>query len=56
MLTVRNGNAIVSMSPRFSPKQDEKITIRATVKDHSQYNGERQTKVQRVALLEAATH
>jgi hypothetical protein len=48
------GNVIVSKSPSFSAEKGEAITIRATVKEHSEYKGVRQTIVQRVAVQEVA--
>src|ERR1700748_513259 len=43
------GNAVVSMSGAFNPKVGENLRIKATVKEHTVYKGEHQTKVQRVA-------
>lgn len=48
------GNAIVSKSSSFAAAKGDAFTIRATVKEHSSYNGERQTLVQRVKVLRAA--
>lgn len=42
-----HGNQIVSKSPNFRPTVGETITLRATVKEHSEYRGIKQTVVQR---------
>lgn len=56
IITMRDsaGNAIVSKSSSFRAEKDEAFTIRATVKEHGEYNGEKQTIVQRVAILKQA--
>jgi len=53
IVTMRDAgsNAIVSKSPRFAPEKGDKFTLRATVKDHSEYRGEKQTVVQRCAII-----
>lgn len=50
IVTMRDayGNAVVSKSTAFSAEPGEVLVIRATVKDHSEYNGEKQTVVNRV--------
>lgn len=45
------GNLLVSKSASFYRKEGSKLTIKATVKDHSDYRGERQTIVNRVVAL-----
>jgi hypothetical protein len=48
------GNAIVVKSPSFYGREKgEKLTLRATVKEHSEYRGEKQTVMQRAAVLES---
>jgi len=47
------GNAIVSKG-RFEADQGQSLTIRGTIKEHSTYNGERQTIVNRVTELNRA--
>jgi hypothetical protein len=44
------GNMLVSKSPRFCREKGSRLTIKATVKAHSEYQGERQTLVERVAV------
>lgn len=44
-----NGNALVSMGS-FSAEKGETFTIRGTVKEHSVYNEEKQTKLSRVMV------
>ncbi|KYK44623.1 hypothetical protein A1D31_14145 [Bradyrhizobium liaoningense] len=53
VVTMRDaqGNCIVSMSPRFCPEQGSRFTLRATVKDHSVYQGQQQTKVTRAKAV-----
>lgn len=53
ILTMRDeaGNAIVSKTPRFHAEKGESFTLRATVKEHSEYDGEKQTVVQRCAAV-----
>jgi hypothetical protein len=52
VVTMRDeqGNALVSMSGAFSAQEGETFTIRGTVKEHSVYKGEKQTKLSRVAV------
>lgn len=54
IVTLRDekGNAIVVKSPAFCPEKGETLTIKATVKEHSVYNTEEQTVVQRVKIME----
>jgi hypothetical protein len=49
-----DGNAIVVKSPRFSAEVGETLVLTATVKEHSEYRGERQTLVQRPTVKVAA--
>jgi hypothetical protein len=46
------GNTLVSKSPAFHAEKGEKLTFKATVKAHDEYQGERQTVIQRVAATE----
>jgi hypothetical protein len=57
IVTMRDadGNAIVTKSSVFSPEKGERFTLRATVKEHSEYNGEKQTIVNRAKIIEPAT-
>lgn len=52
IITLRddNGNAIVSKSASFYAERGESLKIKATVKDHSSYDGEQQTIVQRIKV------
>jgi hypothetical protein len=52
IVTMRDeaGNAIVSKSTAFCPDQGANLTIKATVKEHSSYDGEQQTIVQRIKV------
>jgi hypothetical protein len=54
VVTMRDeaGNCLVSMSPSFFAKQGDAFAIRATVKDHSTYRDEAQTKLQRIKIVE----
>jgi hypothetical protein len=45
------GNALVAMG-RFNAVKGDTLTIKATVKEHGEWNGEKQTKLQRVAVCE----
>jgi hypothetical protein len=45
------GNAIVVKSPSFWVEKGEEFVVRATVKEHSEYNGEKQTVVMRAKVL-----
>jgi len=53
VVTMRDaeGNCIVSMSPRFHVEQGARFTLRATIKDHSNYQGQQQTKVTRAKVI-----
>lgn len=53
IITMRDeaGNALVSKSSSFSAEKGEQLTIKATVKEHGDYKGEKQTVVQRVKEL-----
>lgn len=46
------GAAIVSKSTSFWSEKGRQLKIRATVKEHTEYKGEKQTIIQRVAVLE----
>lgn len=49
-----DGNAIVVKSPSFyGHEKGESFTLRATVKEHSEYRGEKQTVMMRPAVIEA---
>ena len=48
------GNAIVSKSASFWSEKGRQFTIRATVKEHSEFKGEKQTIVARVQVKENA--
>lgn len=52
IVTMRDdaGNSIVSKTPNFRAEVGEVLTIRATVKEHAEYKGEKQTVVQRVMV------
>lgn len=52
IVTMRDANdaAIVSKTPSFSAQKGERLVIKATVKAHDEYRGERQTIVQRVKV------
>lgn len=52
VVTMRDaaGNAIVSKGS-FSAEQGDELSIRATVKEHTPYGGEKQTVVQRVKVV-----
>lgn len=54
IITMRdeNGNAIVSKTNRFHAERGRKLSIKATIKEHSAYDGEQQTIVQRIALVD----
>lgn len=47
-----NGNTLVVKSANFRAEKGETFTLKGTVKEHSTYNSERQTVLQRVALVE----
>lgn len=44
-----NGNTLVSKSASFYAEKGEAFKIKATVKEHNEYQGEKQTLVQRIA-------
>lgn len=52
IITMRDeaGNAIVSKSASFYAEKDAVLTFKATIKEHSEYDGEQQTVVQRIKL------
>lgn len=54
IITMRDvaGNAIVAKGTRFYAEAGEAFTLRATVKDHGEYKGEKQTTVQRAKRKE----
>lgn len=45
------GNTIVVKSPAFRARVGATVTVRGTVREHSDYRGEAQTVLQRVAML-----
>lgn len=55
MREIASGAAIVSKSPAFRREKGARLTIKATVKEHSEYRGELQTIVQRVAVQKETT-
>ena len=54
-LMVADNNAVMMSKGAFSPDVDDVLTIKATVKEHSRYNGQMQTIVQRVAIVQDHT-
>jgi hypothetical protein len=54
-MTDADGNTLVSKSPTFHAKKGETLKFKATVKAHDEYQGERQTVIQRVAATEIVT-
>ena len=46
------GNAIVVKSPAFNPGKGDSFTLRATVKEHSEFRREKQTVMMRAAKIE----
>lgn len=46
-MTDEDGNVLVVKSPNFYHKQGEQFTLRGTVKEHTTYNGTKQTVLQR---------
>jgi hypothetical protein len=50
IITMRDeaGNAIVSKSASFYAERGERLTFKATIKEHSDFRGEKQTVVQRI--------
>jgi hypothetical protein len=49
------GNALVVKSASFWVEKGDKFPMRATVKEHSEYRGEKQTVMMRAAILQAKT-
>jgi len=47
----KDGHAIVSKSPSFHAEKGEEFTIKAAIKDHSEFNDEKQTIVNRIKIL-----
>jgi hypothetical protein len=45
------GNAIVTKTPTFHGYKGESFTLKATVKEHSEYNGEKQTVMMRPKIV-----
>ena len=54
MVDKATGACLVSKSPAFSAKEGEELTLKATVKEHSQFRGQAQTIIQRIVVLEDA--
>lgn len=52
IVTMRDGsgNAIVSKSTSFRAERGQRLTIKATIKDHGDFRGEKQTIVQRIKV------
>ena len=52
IVTMRDeaGNAIVSKSTSFRAERGQRLTIKATIKDHGDFRGEKQTVVQRIKV------
>lgn len=50
-MVTNDGACVVVFSGAFSPDEGQQLQIKATVKEHSEYNGQAQTIVQRVAVL-----
>jgi len=52
IVTMRDeaGNALVSKSTSFRAERGKKLTIKATVKEHSEYRDEKQTVIQRIKV------
>lgn len=51
-LRLDNGAALVYMGPAWFADKGEKIRFAATVKEHSEYKGEKQTRIMRVKVKE----
>lgn len=49
----KDGALYVSKSPNFFAEKGETFKMRATIKEHSEYNGAKQNVVQRVKVVEA---
>lgn len=54
MVDKDTGACLVSKSPAFSAKEGEELTLKATIKEHSQYREQAQTLIQRIVVLEDA--
>ena len=52
MVDKATGACLVSKSPAFRAAEGDQLTIKATVKEHSEYRGQAQTIVQRIIVLE----
>lgn len=52
IITMRTpeGHVVVSKTPRFCAQKGERFTLKATVKEHAEYRGERQTVVERISI------
>lgn len=52
IITMRDaeGNALISKSSRFYAEKGQQFSIKATVKDHNDYQGEMQTLLQRIKI------
>ena len=52
IITLRDeaGNAIVSKSTAFHAERGKTVTFKATIKEHSEFRGEKQTVVQRIKV------
>jgi len=53
-LRTAEGNTVVVKSGSFYTEKGETLTISGTVKEHSEYKGEKQTRLERVAIEEVA--
>lgn len=51
MVDKATGACLVSKSTAFSADEGEELTLKATVKDHSEYRGQAQTLIQRIVVL-----
>lgn len=47
----KNGNALIWKTSNFIDRVDKVTNIKATIKDHSEYNGEKQTELSRVKII-----
>lgn len=52
MVDKATGACLVSKSTAFKAHEGEELTIKATVKEHSEYRGQAQTIIQRIVVLE----
>lgn len=50
MVDKATGACLLSKSAAFSPDEGEELTLKGTVKEHSEYNGQAQTVLQRIAI------